>query len=114
MKIVRIAVVGVGHLGRHHARILADVPGVELVAIADINAARGAEVAAQHHTRAVTDWRTLVAEVDAVTIAAPTEAHVEIAAGFLERGVHVLVEKPMAATTAGADKLIALSRSRDA
>jgi predicted dehydrogenase len=111
---MRLAVVGVGHLGRHHARILASTPDVELIAVADINAARGDAIAAQHQTRAVADWRELVTQVDAVTIAAPTEAHVEIASGFLERGVHVLVEKPMTPTTADADRLVQLARARGA
>jgi len=111
---MKLAVVGVGHLGRHHARILASTPGVELVAVADINSARGAAIAAEHHTRAVTDWRELLTEVDAVTIAAPTEAHVGIASGFLEHGVHVLIEKPMTSTTADADRLLQLAQASGA
>jgi predicted dehydrogenase len=93
---LRIAVVGVGHLGRHHARILATLPGVDLVAVADINQVRAAEVAAGGRTRPVTDYRDLFGQVDAVTVAVPTSLHREIARPFLEAGVHVLVEKPMA------------------
>jgi predicted dehydrogenase len=111
---MRVAVVGVGHLGRHHARILASTRDVELVAVADIDAARRDAIAAEHHTRAVADWRELVTQVDAVTIAAPTEAHAEIASAFLERGVHVLVEKPMTPTTEDADRLVQLARTRGA
>jgi predicted dehydrogenase len=107
-----MAVVGVGHLGRHHARILSSLAGVDLVGVADINAARAAEMASAHHTVAFDDWRALIDRVDAVTIAAPTDAHVDIAIGFLERGVHVLVEKPMTATTAEADRLLMLARTR--
>jgi predicted dehydrogenase len=103
---VRIAVVGVGHLGRHHARILATLPGVELVAVADINQARAADVASTSGTSPLTDYRDLLGKVDAVTLAVPTELHREIAQPFLAAGVHVLVEKPMARSLAEADDMI--------
>ena len=106
---MRLAVVGVGHLGRHHARILANLPDVQLTGIADSNGARAREVAAQYGAAAHADWRTLIGAVDAVTIAAPTEAHASIAAAFLEQRVHVLVEKPMTTTTAEADRLLAMA-----
>jgi predicted dehydrogenase len=107
---VRVAVIGVGHLGRHHARILAGTAGVQLTGVVDINASRAQEMASQYGVAAHTDWRTLTGSVDAVTIAAPTEAHVTIAAAFLEQRIHVLVEKPMTTTTAEADRLLALAR----
>src|SRR5947207_15363297 len=103
---VRIAVVGVGYLGRHHARILSSLPGVQLVAVADINQARAAEVAAANGTRPLTDYRELLGQVDAVTLAVPTELHREIALPFVGAGVHVLVEKPMARSLAEADDMI--------
>lgn len=103
---LRMAVVGVGYLGRHHARILASLPGVELVAAVDTNAARAHEVAAASGTRPLTDVRDLVGRVDAVTLAVPTELHREIALPFLAAGVHVLVEKPMARSLAEADEMI--------
>jgi predicted dehydrogenase len=109
---VRVAVVGVGHLGRHHARILAALPRVELVGVADVNVPRAQEIAAQHGTTAYGDYRNLLDRVDAVSIAAPTAVHAEIASAFLSRSVHVLVEKPMTTTTAEADALIAEARAR--
>lgn len=109
---LRVAVVGVGHLGRHHARLLAAMPGVELVAVADIDAARAAEIAAAQQTTAVADWQALPADLDAVTVAVPTEAHVAVALGLIERGVHVLVEKPLARSVAEADTLIAAAAAR--
>jgi predicted dehydrogenase len=109
---VKLGVVGVGHLGRHHARILAALDGVTLVGVADINETRAQEVAAVHGTKAFADWRQLMDGVDAVTIAAPTEVHASIAAAFLDRKVHVLVEKPMTATTAQADDLLTLAAQR--
>jgi predicted dehydrogenase len=103
---VRMAVVGVGHLGRHHARILATLAGVELVGVADINHARAAEVASASRTSPLTDYRDLLGKVDAVTLAVPTELHRDVAMPFLAAGVHVLVEKPMARSVAEADELI--------
>jgi predicted dehydrogenase len=104
---VRIAVVGVGHLGRHHARILATLPGVELVAVVDTNRSRADEIAAAHGTKAVYDANDLAGTVDAVTIAVPTELHRDIALPFLSSGIPVLVEKPMARSLAEADAMIA-------
>jgi predicted dehydrogenase len=109
---LRVAVVGVGHLGRHHARLLAVMPGVELVAVADIDRARAAEIAAAHGTSAVDDWQALPADLDAVTVAVPTEAHLPVALGLIERGAHVLVEKPLARSVAEADTLIAAASAR--
>ena len=106
------SVVGVGYLGRHHARILATLPGVELVAVVDINQARAAEVAAASGTRPSSDYRDILGHVDAVTLAVPTELHREIALPFLAAGVHVLVEKPMARSLAEADDMIAAAAER--
>ena len=103
---LRVAVVGVGHLGKHHARILSALPGVELVAVVDTNRARAAEIAAAHGTRAAFDYRELLGQVDAVTIAVPTELHCEIALPFLKAGVPVLVEKPIARSLEEADRMI--------
>lgn len=104
---LRIAVVGVGHLGRHHARILGAMPGVELVAVVDVNRPRAEEVAAANHTKALFDYRDLVGQVDAVTVAAPTELHSAIGSAFLTAGVPTLVEKPLARSLAEADALLA-------
>ncbi|HMB80845.1 MAG TPA: Gfo/Idh/MocA family oxidoreductase, partial [Vicinamibacterales bacterium] len=70
---LRVAVIGVGHLGKHHARILSSLPGAELVAVVDTNHARASEIAAANGTRASFDCRELLGQVDAVTIAVPTE-----------------------------------------
>lgn len=103
---VRIGVVGVGHHGRNHARILAALPGAELVAVVDTNTPRAQEIAAKYGSRGITDYRELLGAVDAVTIATPTERHAEIGAAFLRAGVPALVEKPLARTLAEADALI--------
>lgn len=102
---LRVAVVGVGHLGRHHARILAGLDGVSLVGVVDRDLARATEIAAAHGTAAWADTSDLP-EVDAVTIAVPTESHAAEARPFLERGVAVLVEKPLTRTLEEADALL--------
>lgn len=111
---IRTAVIGVGHLGRHHARILATLEGARLEAVVDTNAERAAEIAGANGTRALTDYREIFGHVDAVAIAAPTELHHQIALPFLERGVAVLVEKPMTRTLGEADALIAAARASGA
>jgi predicted dehydrogenase len=103
---LRIAVVGVGHLGRHHARILASLPAAQLVAVVDTNRPRAEEIAAASGARAFTDYRELFGQVDAVTIAVPTELHAEIGCAFLDARIPVLVEKPLARSLAEADRLI--------
>jgi predicted dehydrogenase len=111
---IRAAVIGVGHLGKHHARILSALDGVSLVAVVDTNAARASEVAAATGARALTDYRQVPGELDAVSIAVPTELHHQIALPFLEKGIGVLVEKPMTRTLAEADALIAAARASGA
>ena len=103
---LRVAVIGVGHLGRHHARILADMPGVRLAGVLDLNLPRAQEIAAACRTEVRTDAAALPGAIDAVTIAVPTEAHVEVALPLVEAGVPVLVEKPLARTLAEADRLV--------
>jgi predicted dehydrogenase len=102
-----IGVVGVGALGRHHARHLAMLEEAELVGVYDTDAARAAEVAGELGVTAFGDFDALLARVQAVTIAVPTPAHAAVGLRALERGVPVLMEKPLAATVAEADALIA-------
>jgi predicted dehydrogenase len=111
---LRIAVVGVGQLGRHHARILSTLEGAQLVAVVDTAPERAAEVAAATGARALTDFRDLLGEVDAVTIAVPTGLHRDVALPFLDRGIAVLVEKPMARSLEEADELVAAARASGA
>ncbi|HEX4348614.1 MAG TPA: Gfo/Idh/MocA family oxidoreductase [Vicinamibacterales bacterium] len=111
---LRVGVVGVGHLGQHHARILASLPDVELVAVVDTNKDRAEEIASAHGTLPLTDALALLGRVDAVSIAVPTEYHVNVALPFLEAGVAALVEKPMARSLADADVLVAAARASGA
>ncbi len=103
---LRLGVIGVGHLGRHHARILGNMDDVQLVAVCDIKRDRAEQIGAPLGARGTSDYRELFGEVDAVTIAAPTEAHGDIAVPFLERRIPVLVEKPLARTLSEADRMI--------
>ncbi len=111
---VRAGVIGVGALGRHHARVWADTPGARLVGVFDADPARAAEVAGQHGCRAFGDAQGLLAEVDAVSVAVPTVDHHAVGRLSLELGKDVLLEKPMTTTLAEADDLMALAASRGA
>jgi predicted dehydrogenase len=106
MRKVRTAVIGVGYLGRFHAQKYAVLAAAELVAVVDANAENRARVAAETGCRAVADYRELLGDVDAVSIATPTPLHYPIARDCLEHGLHVLVEKPITTTTDEARALI--------
>ena len=109
---LRVGVVGVGHLGRHHARILGGLPGVRLAGVLDLNRERAREVAAACKTEAFNDLSELPGAVDAVTIAVPTESHLGVALPLVEAGVPVLVEKPLARSVGEADRLLEAARTR--
>ncbi len=104
---LKTAVIGLGAMGRHHARHLATLEGSTLVACCDPDEARAGEHAGKWDAAAVTDPSQLPEDLDAVIIAAPTTLHCEIAEPLLRRGVHCLVEKPIAVTVEEADALIA-------
>lgn len=110
---VRLGVVGLGQWGRHHARIYAGLPDVELTGVVDINRAELKGFVSRYHTKGYSDYRELLGKVDAVSIAAPTALHHAIARDFLAAGVHVLVEKPITTTVAEAEELVALADRRD-
>ena len=105
----RMAVIGVGHLGQHHARILSTFPDVDLVGVVDAHPDQAANIAKKLRTKAYNSHEALINEVEAVSIATPTVYHHEVAADFLRAGVPVLVEKPVCKTVAEADDLIALA-----
>jgi len=109
---LRAAVVGVGHLGRHHARILGSTPGVKLDAVVDRDRARAEEHAKASGARVLTDVSELNAiEIDAVSVAVPTEDHLTVATPLLARGIGVLVEKPMTRSLDEADRMIEAARA---
>jgi len=104
---LRVGVVGVGSLGQHHARILSTLDGVRLAGVVDINRERADAVALATGSWASYDFHDLFDRVDAVTLAVPTALHRDLAVEFLDRGTPVLVEKPMAASIAEADDILA-------
>ena len=108
----RVAVFGVGYMGKFHAEKFAASPAADLVAVVDANAARASEIAAALGCIHETDYKSLLSRVDAVCIAVPTEKHHEVVRACLEAGVHVLVEKPIARTLAQADDLLALAKQK--
>lgn len=110
----RVAVVGAGHIGKHHARLLASMPDVELVAIVDSHGAAATALAHQYQTKAVSDIADVVDRVDAAVIAVPTIAHFPIAREFLSRGVATLVEKPLAFSVEEAREMVTLAQRRRA
>jgi predicted dehydrogenase len=109
MNRLRMAVIGVGHLGKEHARILSGLADVDLVGVVDVSAEQARLVAERCGTTACTDYTELLDRVDAVTVVVPTIHHHAVAKVFLERGVPVLVEKPIATTVAEADDLVRLA-----
>jgi predicted dehydrogenase len=106
---LRTAVIGVGHLGQHHARILAGLPDAELVGVVDANPEQARVVADRLGTAAFDHFEPLLGRVDAVSVVTPTIFHHQVAAAFLNAGVPVLVEKPVCRTVAEANDLIELA-----
>ena len=120
MSVIRTAVVGVGHLGYHHARHYAALQAgsqenkVELAGVMDTDIARAEKVAAEFGTRAIGSMRELIASgVNAVSVAVPTTHHGEVTSALLEAGIDVLVEKPIAADVAEARRMTALAAARN-
>jgi predicted dehydrogenase len=103
---LKLAVVGAGHLGRIHARLLGAMDDVELVGVADPVSAAREQVAADCHTKAFADHRELLSRVDAAIIATPTRLHHAVALDFLRQGTPLLIEKPLASSVAEADELV--------
>jgi predicted dehydrogenase len=112
MKIIRIGVVGTGHLGGFHARILAKMKSCELAGIADIDEKTARRLARECKTQPYFNHQDLLDKVDAISIAVPTIHHYSVARDFLENGVHTFIEKPITTTVQEADGLIDLARKK--
>jgi predicted dehydrogenase len=110
---LRAAAIGVGSLGRHHARNYAELAAegrVDFVGVCDIDLETAAHVGGDNSCASFSDWRDLLDKTDLVSIATPTETHADIACAFLEKGIHVLVEKPIAISLDEADRIIAAAK----
>ncbi|MCW8877697.1 MAG: Gfo/Idh/MocA family oxidoreductase [Kangiellaceae bacterium] len=113
MSKIKTAVIGVGYLGKFHAQKYAALENSELVAVVDADQETANTIAAEHQVEGLTDYKSLLGKVDAVSIAAPTSLHFKIAKDFLENGSHVLIEKPITVTVEEADKLIAIASANN-
>lgn len=102
---LRCAVIGVGYLGKFHAEKYTRIDGCKLVAVVDINDKTASEIASKYHVAALSDYTELFGAVDAVSIATPTNEHFKMARDFIQNGAHVLLEKPVCATSQEADEL---------
>ena len=107
---LKVVVVGVGHMGRNHARIYGELDGCELVGVVDKDLDRARQVAGQHGGQAVSRFADLTSSVDAASVAVPTVYHAEVAIPLLERGIAVLVEKPLAPDAVSARQLVEAAR----
>ena len=103
---MKVGVIGVGQLGKQHARLYAELAGVDLIGVVDIQKPRAEEIAALYKTTPFTDYHELFGKVDAVSLAVPTVDHARIGLDLLDRGIDVLVEKPIASTLEQAQALI--------
>jgi predicted dehydrogenase len=112
MRKLRVGVIGVGHLGHHHARLYASLPGATLVGVTDLDPQRAQSVADRYNTKAFADANALLNQVDAVSVAVPTSAHHAVVKDCLNAGAHVLVEKPIAVTQAEAADLVKVARKQ--
>lgn len=103
---LRVGVIGVGNMGQHHTRVLSLLKDVELVGVSDINVERGLDTASKYRVRFFEDYHDLLERVEAVCIAVPTRLHHAVGLAALKAGVHVLIEKPIAASIAEAESLV--------
>ena len=110
---LRVAVIGVGHLGEYHVQKYIGLPDVELVGVADVDNDRVNEIARRYDIKAYGDHRDILDMVDAVSLAVTTEMHFEVARDILQRGVHMLIEKPITYDLSEADTLINIARQQD-
>ena len=111
-ELTRMGVVGVGSIGKNHARICAELSGARFAAVFDIKRESAEAVAAQYGAKVAQSLEEFISLVDAATVAAPTAVHYEIGKALLTRGKHVLIEKPITETTAQAEGLVRLAKER--
>lgn len=111
-KQLKVAVIGVGHLGQHHARILHELDCTDLIGVVDIDQERGRQIAGKCQTQYYECLDQLPDEVEAVSVATPTENHLETARQAIRRGWHLMVEKPIAMTVQQAEEIVSLAHQQ--
>ena len=109
---IKVGVVGVGSLGQWHARVYSELPGAELVGVYDINTRRAQDIATKYKTKPFSDFNELATQVEAASIVVPADKHHEVAMQMIARGVNLLVEKPIAVTTAEAEAMVNAARDK--
>ena len=109
---VKVGVIGVGALGQHHARIYAEMPEAQLMGVYDVDAGRAAGIAKKHGVAVFPTLESVVAQCEAASVVVPTDRHREVAGLLLQHGLHLLVEKPIAATTTEAEQLVQLAAAK--
>ncbi len=109
---IKVAVIGVGQLGQHHARVYSKMDDVELIGVVDVDYKRAKKISRQYGTKAYDDYRNITEEVNAVNIAVPTYLHFQIGKYFLDKGIHCLVEKPITPSLNEAEELLYIARKR--
>ena len=112
-ELLKVAVIGVGHLGKWHAEKYAACPECELLAVVDSDAGLGREIAARHGVDACQDYREIMPLVDAISLVVPTSLHYKIGREFLEAGIHCLIEKPLTETVDEATQLVEIARRKN-
>lgn len=110
---LKVGVVGIGHLGKIHARVYSELPSVELVAVADIDHDQARTVAEKYGCEALTDYHGMIEKVDAVSVVVPTDLHFQVSADLIKAGKHVIVEKPMTLNLQEAQDMVSLGRQHN-
>lgn len=111
---IRVAVIGAGHHGEHHVRLLRKMKDVELVAAVDIDETQREKITEKYSVNVRKDYHEVLSDVDAVSIVVPTELHFQVASDCLREGIHVLLEKPMTRSIENSRKLVEYARNNDA
>ncbi len=112
MSQIKIGVIGAGHLGKIHTRLLKTIPSFELIAVVDSDPKAREAIVAEFQVRAIADFKSLEGKIDAAVIATPTSVHLETALWCLEHGIHCFVEKPLTRSARHADILVQVARNR--
>jgi len=110
---IKVGVIGVGHLGEHHARIYSELPEADLIGIYDLDMDKAKSKAEKYKTTYFKELNELLEKVEAVSLVVPTSSHYEVAKKILDRNVHILIEKPITETVQQAEELIQIAKNKN-